>query len=84
MPATVAQVAARRGQRREVCGRTSGIIAAGSRVDPSRRERLFLCRDQIDEFMAEMAVPEGEAVAAAEVFVATAERPPGVTWESDW
>jgi hypothetical protein len=56
-----------------------------SRGDTEREGFLsFLCRDQVDEFMAEMAVPEGDAVVAAEAFVETAERPPGVTWEADW
>lgn len=44
----------------------------------------FLCRDQVDEFMTEMAVPEHAAIAAAEQFLATNERPSRVTWEADW
>jgi hypothetical protein len=53
--------------------------------DRERRGYLrFLCRDQIDEFMTEMAVPEREALVAAEQFLATNERPSVVVWEPDW
>ncbi|WP_437998199.1 Imm1 family immunity protein [Sorangium sp. So ce185] len=45
---------------------------------------LFRCRDQVDEFMTEMAVPEDDAIVAAEQFLATGERPPAVQWEPDW
>ena len=44
----------------------------------------FLCRDQIDEFMTEMAVSERDALVAAEQFLATSERPSVVVWEPDW
>jgi hypothetical protein len=46
--------------------------------------QMFLCRDQIDEFMNEMAVPEPDAISAAEHFLVTREQPPQVTWEPDW
>ena len=45
---------------------------------------VFLCRDQIDEFMAEAAIPESTALEAAEEFVATQKRPSSVKWEADW
>jgi hypothetical protein len=44
----------------------------------------FLCRDQIDEFMAEMAVSEHAALKAAEQFVETRKLPSAVVWEADW
>lgn len=44
----------------------------------------FLCRDQIDEFMTEMAVPEHKALLAAAQFLATGDRPSEVQWEPDW
>ena len=44
----------------------------------------FLCRDQIDEFMTEMAVSERDALVAAEQFLATSERPSQLLWEADW
>jgi hypothetical protein len=44
----------------------------------------FQCRDQMDEFMTESAVPEGDALIAAEQFLATSERPSAVPWEPDW
>lgn len=53
--------------------------------DVTRKGHLqFVCRDQVDDFMAEMAVPERAAIAAAEEFLATGERPCAVTWEPDW
>jgi hypothetical protein len=53
--------------------------------DASRRGMLtFWCRDQQDDFMAEMAVPEPLAIAAAESFIAEGTMPPNVTWEADW
>jgi hypothetical protein len=56
-----------------------------SRGDISRRGRLrFWCRGQLDEFMEEMAVPESLALAAAEEFVKTKERPSSIRWEADW
>ncbi|AUX35800.1 MULTISPECIES: Imm1 family immunity protein [Sorangium] len=45
---------------------------------------LSRCRDQVDEFMTEMAVPENDAIVAAGQFLATGECPPGVQWERDW
>jgi hypothetical protein len=45
---------------------------------------LFLNRDEVDEFYGEMAIPEADAIAAARSFLATGERPPSITWESDW
>ena len=53
--------------------------------DPNRTGRIrFWCRDQIDEFMEEMAVPEQEAVKAALQFLATEQRPSTIRWEADW
>ena len=53
--------------------------------NPERKGHLlFLCRDQVDEFMAEMAVPEDDALRAAEEFFSTQERPEGIVWEADW
>ena len=45
---------------------------------------LFLCREEIEEFMTEMAVPERIALHAAEQFLTAPHRPSGVTWEPDW
>ena len=44
----------------------------------------FWCRDQVDDFMAEMAVPESVAIDAALAFAATGTAPPNITWEPDW
>lgn len=53
--------------------------------DAARRGHLrFLCRDQADEYLAEMAVPEQAALTAAAQFLATGDRPSAVTWEPDW
>jgi hypothetical protein len=53
--------------------------------DPTRTERLrFWCRDQMDEFMAEMAIPEPDAVSAAFEFLLSGARPANVKWEADW
>ncbi len=45
---------------------------------------VFLNRDQLDEFMAEMAIPTTVALDAAVEFVETGERPSSVRWEADW
>ena len=56
-----------------------------SRGDVSRKGRLqFWCRDQLDEFMEEMAVPLEVARRAASEFVRTKARPTAVLWEADW
>jgi len=53
--------------------------------DTSRTGVLkFWCREQLDDFMAEMALPESIAVAAAELFVEQGSMPSNVTWEADW
>ena len=53
--------------------------------DTRRKGHLrFLCRDQVDEFMKEMAVSEKQARLAAQQFLTTRERPSAVSWESDW
>jgi hypothetical protein len=53
--------------------------------DPSRTGRLrFWCRDQIDEFMEEMAVPEKDAVNATFQFLASGGKPSIIRWEADW
>lgn len=44
----------------------------------------FRCRDQVDQFFAEMAIPESLAVDAAREFFARADRPAQVNWEPDW
>lgn len=44
----------------------------------------FWCRDQPDEFFADLAVPEAVAIEAALAFARTAERPSNVRWEADW
>lgn len=44
----------------------------------------FWCRDQVDEFLAEMAVPESVAVDAALAFFSSTEMPPNIRWERDW
>ncbi|MGE5180536.1 MAG: Imm1 family immunity protein [Acidobacteriota bacterium] len=45
---------------------------------------VFLNRDQLDEFMAEMAIPTTVAFDAAVEFLETGERPSSVRWEADW
>lgn len=45
---------------------------------------VFMCRNQPDEFMSEMAVSESSAMAAAELFFLSGERPENITWEPDW
>ncbi len=45
---------------------------------------IFLNRSQLDEFMAEMAIPTPLAFEAAVEFVETGERPSRVRWEADW
>lgn len=53
--------------------------------DTSRKGVLkFWCRDQLDDFIAEMAVSESSAIAAAESFLAQGAMPPNVKWEADW
>lgn len=53
--------------------------------DTRRLGRLqFLCRDQVDEFMEEMAVPEADAIAALLQFVEAGARPNNIQWEADW
>src|SRR5262245_17710580 len=53
--------------------------------DTNRSGRLiFLCRDQLDEFMEEMAVPEQDAIRAAHEFVQTGKTPTMIRWEPDW
>ena len=44
----------------------------------------FRCCGQLDDFLAEMAVPSRIAVEAAHEFCATGIRPLKVTWEADW
>ncbi len=44
----------------------------------------FLCNDDIEEFMAETAVPEQDAITAAKQFLTSSDPPPAVQWESDW
>lgn len=43
----------------------------------------FWCRDQVDDFLAEFAVPSSTGTAAAEWFSARGEMLPSVTWEPD-
>ena len=43
----------------------------------------FWCNDQRDDFLAEMAIPEGQGLVAAEAFVLTRRRPTNVEWEAD-
>jgi hypothetical protein len=45
---------------------------------------IFLCRDRVDEFMQEMAVPTADAITAAKQFLANGEQPAAVRWEGDW
>jgi len=44
----------------------------------------FWCRDQLDEFLAETAVPGDVGSRAADMFYETGEPPSNVTWEPDW
>jgi hypothetical protein len=44
----------------------------------------FWCRSQLDDFLAEMAVPEALAREAASEFLVNGGRPCGVQWEADW
>ncbi|HZS37680.1 MAG TPA: Imm1 family immunity protein [Polyangia bacterium] len=39
---------------------------------------------QLDDFFAELAIPEAAAIAAAIFFASTGERPPDLHWEADW
>ena len=53
--------------------------------DTSRVGRLqFLCRNQVDEFMEEMAIPEETALSALFHFMAAGARPNNIQWEADW
>jgi hypothetical protein len=53
--------------------------------DPTRKGVVrFWCRGQLDDFLAETAVPEADALAAAYEFLRTGQRPSSVQWESDW
>jgi hypothetical protein len=53
--------------------------------DPDRKGVLkFWCRDQFDDFLAEMAVPESDAISAAMEFVDSREPPQAIRWEADW
>jgi len=61
-------------------GTTFHSVGDTNRVDHLR----FRCRDQVDEFMGEMAIPEAKAIDAALAFFDSAERPSGVNWERDW
>lgn len=44
----------------------------------------FWCNDQRDDFLAEMAIPEGQGIVAAEQLVSVRQRPTNVEWEADW
>lgn len=44
----------------------------------------FRCNDTVDEFHAEMAISEAQAVDAAFEFFETGELPAMVKWEHDW
>jgi hypothetical protein len=44
----------------------------------------FWCREQLDDFLAEMAVPAMVAVDAAYEFYTKGTRPSNLTWEGDW
>lgn len=53
--------------------------------EPGREGVLkFFCRDQVDDFLAEMAVPAAVGVEAAKAFIARPEQPQNVAWEADW
>lgn len=43
----------------------------------------FWCNEQHDDFLAEMAIPEGRGILAAEQFVSVRQRPTNVEWEAD-
>jgi hypothetical protein len=43
----------------------------------------FRCRDTVDDFHAEMAIPEPAAIEAALEFLETGRKPQGVLWEAD-
>ena len=45
--------------------------------------QLWSC-DQLDDFFAELAVPEAVGLDAARSFAATGRRPDQVRWEGDW
>ena len=62
-----------------------GIPSFHSVGDTARGGRLrFWCRDQVDEFMEEMALPASVAISAALEFFAKRVRPSCVRWEADW
>ena len=44
----------------------------------------FRCRDTLDDFQAEMAIPEKQAISAVLEFFETGARPQVVKWEPDW
>ena len=44
----------------------------------------FWCRDQPDDFLAEMAIPEAVAIDAAHRYREGGTRPENVEWEADW
>jgi hypothetical protein len=44
----------------------------------------FWCRDQVDDFLAEMAIPTTSGIDAAKYFLAKGQKPQNVTWEPDW
>jgi hypothetical protein len=53
--------------------------------DPDRKGFLqFRCRDQLDDFMAEMAVPANVADEAVKLFFEDGKMPGNVEWEADW
>lgn len=53
--------------------------------DTSRTGYLkFCCRDTVDDFYAEMAIPEPEAIQAAIEFFETGGKPQRLIWEADW
>ena len=53
--------------------------------DAQRRDMLkFWCREQLDDFGAEMAIAESVAIAAAHEFYAKGTQPSNLEWEADW
>jgi hypothetical protein len=44
----------------------------------------FWCRGQIDDFLAEAAIPEQAAIDAAVEFMVEGRVPSSVRWEADW
>jgi len=44
----------------------------------------FWSNDALEEFFAEMAIPEADGIAAAEEFFTTRKLPTAVEWEPDW